>query len=128
MTRADGVVKCQRDEYPPGYLMPADIVANKKNKHSQIGWLPEGDNGKGGEIWTRFCSKHDGGKGNGQVKTKSRMQIPNLDLQKLESKREQVNGPTTTTFYDATYSHAVFAMSFDWGGKPAPGPSNDWCL
>ena len=129
MTRADGVVKCQRDEYPPGYWMPSDTVANKKNKHPQIiRWLPEGDNGKGGEIWTRFCSKYDGGKDNGQMKDKNRMKIPNLDLQKLKSKREQVNGQTTTTFYNATYTRAVFTMSFDWGGKPAPGPSNDWHL
>jgi hypothetical protein len=129
MTRADGVVKCQRDEYPPGYWMPADTTANKGNKRPQIiRWLPEGDNVKGGEIWTRFCSKNDGGKGNGQMKVKNKMEIPNLDLQKLQSKREQVNGQTTTTYYDATYTRAVFSMSFDWGGKPAPGPSNDWYL
>ncbi|KAF3051100.1 hypothetical protein E8E11_003704 [Didymella keratinophila] len=129
MTRADGIVKCQRDEYPPGYWMPADTIANKGNKNPQIiRRLPEGDNGKGGEIWTRFCSKNDGGKGNGQMKVKNRMEIPNSDLQKLQSKREQVNGQTTTTYYDATYTRAVFSMSFDWGGKPAPGPSNDWYL
>ncbi|KAJ4369510.1 Glucan endo-1,3-alpha-glucosidase agn1 [Didymella sp. IMI 355093] len=129
MTRADGVVKCQRDEYPPGYWMPADTLANKGNRHPQIiRWLPEGDNGKGGEIWTRFCSKNDGGKGNGQMKAKNKMEIPNLDLQKLQSKREKVNGQTTTTYYDATYTRAVFTMSFDWGGKAAPGPSNDWHL
>lgn len=138
MTSANGVVKCQRDEYPPAYFMPADTTANKQNKNPQIiRWLPEADNNAGGKIWTQFCANRDGGKGNGQLKRRKKddkVDVINEDLVDLQPNPNEKSvkgndGKTTTiTYYEAKYTRAVFELGFDWDGKPKPNATNDWFL
>jgi hypothetical protein len=135
MTNAKGIVSCQRDEYPPGFFMPADTLANQQNKNPQIiRWLPQEDNRRGGEIWQFFCKNNDGGKGNGQTKRRSKMDVINEELVDLdqnynEKKRKGNDGKTTTTrLFEAKFTRAVFEMGFNWNGQPKPDKGNDWYL
>lgn len=131
-TNTAGVVSCQRDEYPPGFF-------HKKGNPQVIRWLPQKDNSRGGNLWAGFCSKNDGGYKNGQLLKESipkkllgdELNLKLLDLSPnpvVRTKRGADGKATTMSQYEAKFTRAVFHIKFDWVGRPAPGPANDWYL
>ena len=130
-------VSCDVDEWPPAYFRDA------KNHEQRARLLPGSENKGAGSLWTDFCLKHDGGKGNGQYVPKKNPALLNKDLAKAvgnslgssTKKNKPAQGAETTTTYisyAAEFTRAVFSMTFDFagadieGGKPSEG--NLWGL
>lgn len=130
--------RCEADEWPPGYFMPRDV--KEKEIGQMIRWLPKYENGGAAQLWKKFCSDNDGGKGNGQLRSKDEKDGKwkegdvNTELVKLKPhpKVDVVSpGGTTTTIssFEAEYTRAIFVLDFDnrWENGP-PNRDNDWGL
>ncbi|KAH6707938.1 hypothetical protein BKA61DRAFT_697760 [Leptodontidium sp. MPI-SDFR-AT-0119] len=49
---------CDRDEWPPRYFWPGDIVAAAKGLKQRVRFLPDSENRGAGQIWKQFCNKN----------------------------------------------------------------------
>lgn len=117
---------------PPG--------AKEKKLGQIVRWLPGSQNSSAANTeWTKFCSNHDGGAGNGQFYSKDdkdghKTGQVNEELVTLQNQGEEIRnkGPdgktTTTTQYEAKYTRAVFEMKFDQQWPTMPSKGNDWGL
>lgn len=99
-------------------------------------YLPQSENGGAGQMWNKWCDKHDGGKGNGQYKDEDSEYL-NTDLVKPLGKpigkHLKKNGDTTTTYvtHSAEFKRAIFSIEFDFKGSELgeePSDKNDWGL
>ncbi|KAH8178372.1 killer toxin alpha/beta [Sarocladium implicatum] len=98
---------CERDEWPPRAFWTQNKVGGKK-AGQVIRLLPKEDNRGGGQIWNRFCKKHDGYKKfapNGDPELQS---VTTFD----EKINKIINGQTTTyiTSYGIRIPRAVFEI------------------
>nr|POE65291.1 hypothetical protein CFP56_34958 [Quercus suber] len=143
---------CQADEWPPAYFLPTDeTLRNTKEWGQAIRWLPAAENSGAGSLWRGFCTKHDGGDGNGQrvkppkikdgdkdTKEKTPKELLPLNLELVEPGKSELrshkgkDGKQTSTiiYEEVTYTRAVFDLRFDFEGQGAEMPTkeNDWML
>ncbi|EON63460.1 hypothetical protein W97_02688 [Coniosporium apollinis CBS 100218] len=102
------------------YFMPP---GTKEKKLGQIiRWLPRFENsGAANTEWARFCSKHDGGRGNGQLQENGQI---NNDLVELIKPGKEIKSPgengkmTTTTQFEAKFTRAYSYADADVAISP----------
>ncbi|KXH25328.1 glucan endo-1,3-alpha-glucosidase agn1 [Colletotrichum salicis] len=125
--------RCEADEWPPAYFLPANYPQNLPAIGQVVRWVPGSENGGAGHNWLGFCANSDGGAGNGQVNNNGQVNQNLVKLKGQPQKSFTVMGGTTTTYleYEADFTRAVMTLDFDWtgvnGGLP-PDALNDWGL
>ncbi len=109
--------------------MPQD--SKERQLGQMIRYIPGSENGGAAKsLWAAFCSKNDGGQGNGQFKNAD----VNKDLVSLSGPGKVIKNEgddkktTTSTQYEAQYTRAVIEIKFphDWPQKA--GAKNNWGL